>query len=100
MQTLLYVAEYSEEDLNVSVKVLSRGPWGEKDSLIDVSSNNDCYSMCTLFRDNGTVSIEGLRARPAYLGCWLKENQNNEEIKSSMEVNVIDCERYRARPAP
>ena len=101
-QTLLYVVEYSEADLSVRarLKVLSRGPWGANDSLIDVPMNNDCYSMCTLFRDNGTVSIEGLRARASYLGCWLEENQNAEEIKPSMEVNVIDCERYRARPTP
>ena len=95
---MLYVVEYSDGDLSVNAKVQSRGPWGANDSLVDVSTNPDCYSLCKLFRDNATVSDKGLRARPSYLGCWLGENQNNEEIKPEMEVDVIDCERYRARP--
>ena len=99
-QTLLYVVELSLASLQLGVKLLVRGPWGEKGSNNDQQRNPDCYSMCKLFRDNGTVSISGLRARASYLGCWLKESQNGEEIRSVMEANVLDCEGWSARPAP
>ena len=78
------------------MKLLVRGAWGGKGAPPDEINNRDCYSMCKLFRDGSTVNIAGLRARPAYLGCWLKEAQNGEEIKSNMFGNTLDCEGYSA----
>ena len=97
---MLYRLELKLPFVEFAVKLLVRGPWNEKDSNIDEQRHPDCYSMCRLFHDNGAVSIGGLRARPSYLGCWLKESGNGEEIKPQMEVNVIDCERWSARSSP
>lgn len=90
----MYAVELKTDIVHFAAKVLIRGPWGAKDSNEIEQENLGCYKMCTLFKETLSMNISGLSAGPVYLGCWLKENQNNEEISADMFQKEIDCERW------